>query len=139
MLHSQRSFGGSPERVEGRGIENLLTFLDGESSWDNTVTIATTNYPEDLPANLVDRPGRFDTFIEYGNPAKDDIVKMGEKFGFSELEASTISGRGYSFDYISFIMSLSKNNGKTLLQTITEETDKRKKISATFKGKIGIG
>lgn len=127
------------ERTNGRRLEHLLTFLDGENSWNNAVVIATTNYPEDLPSNLVDRPGRFDTFIEYGNPSKADIVLVGEKFGFNELDCQSLMGRSFSFDYVSFIMSQTKKNGKTIKETIAEESDKKKKISSTFKGKMGIG
>jgi SpoVK/Ycf46/Vps4 family AAA+-type ATPase len=127
------------ERTEGRRLEHLLTFLDGENSWNNAIVIATTNYPEDLPANLVDRPGRFDTFIEYGNPSKEEIIQVGEKFAFKPEECDPLFGRGFSFDYVSYIMSQTKKNQKTIKETIAIETEKKKKISSTFKGKIGIG
>lgn len=130
------------ERTNGRAIEHLLTFLDGENSWNNSVTIATTNYPKDLPANLVDRPGRFETFIEYDNPSTDEIKELAKTFNLSDEqidnEISTLCNKGFSFDYVSFILSKVKDNNKTIKEIITIETDKRKKISETFKGKIGI-
>lgn len=46
------------EALDRQGVGKFLTFLDGEDSWDDMMVIATTNYPEELPANLVDRPGR---------------------------------------------------------------------------------
>lgn len=39
---------------------SFLVFLDGEHSINNSYIIATTNYPQRLPENIVDRPGRFD-------------------------------------------------------------------------------
>lgn len=126
------------ERTSGRAIEHLLTFLDGENSWNNSVTIATTNYPEELPANLVDRPGRFDTFIEYDNPTKEDIIRLGEKFGFTAEECESLFKSGYSFDYVSYIMSVAKKENIAVKEAVKNETEKRRKISSTFKGKLGI-
>lgn len=127
------------ERVNGRGIEHLLTFLDGENSWNNSIVIATTNYPEDLPANLVDRPGRFDTFIEYGNPTKEDIMKLAEKFEIPADEAIAITGRSLSFDYVSYMMALAKKEGVKLKEAIQKDEEAKRKVSSIFKGKIGIG
>lgn len=53
-----------------RAISSLLSFLDGEESWDRCLVIATTNYPEELPRNVVDRPGRFDRVYRVGNPSR---------------------------------------------------------------------
>ena len=52
-------------------MEDLLTFLDGEFSIDKSLIIATTNYPEKLPGNLVDRPSRFDRLYKVGHPNKE--------------------------------------------------------------------
>lgn len=128
------------ERVSGRSIEHLLTFLDGENSWTNSVTIATTNYPEDLPSNLIDRPGRFETFIEYSNPTNQEVQTLVEAFGLIADETYTsLQGEGFSFDYVSFILSKAKKNNLSIKETIATEREKRRKISETFKGKIGIG
>lgn len=54
--------------VNRGGIAHLLDFLDGETSLDNAIIFATTNYPEQLPGNIVDRPSRFDRLIKVGNP-----------------------------------------------------------------------
>lgn len=126
------------ERTSGRELEHLLTFLDGENSWNNSVVIATTNYPEELPANLVDRPGRFSTFIEYGPPENSDIVTLGEKFGFTEDDVKSLWGKELSFDYVSFIMSQAKKLNLTIRQAYEAEQEKKRKISSTFKGRIGI-
>ena len=51
-----------------RKTEKLLSFLDGEYSWPHNYTLATTNYPGELPGNIVDRPGRFDRLVSVRNP-----------------------------------------------------------------------
>lgn len=123
------------QRTDREGTEELLTFLDGENSWDNCVVIATTNYPDQLPGNLVDRPGRFETFLEYTNPTKADIIALGEKFG---VDGSALCGKDLSFDYVSFMMSEAKKNNVTVEQALDDEKEKKRKISGTFKSK-GMG
>jgi ATPase family protein associated with various cellular activities (AAA) len=122
----------------GRGVEEILTFLDGENSWTNSITIATTNYPEELPANLVDRPGRFELFIEYTNPTKAEILELAKAFDVQEDDAACLVGQGLSFDYTSFILSQAKKTGKSVKETKEFEENKRKRLSQTFKGKMGI-
>lgn len=56
--------------------EPLLNFLDGEQSLDKMVVFATTNYPERLPGNLVDRPSRFDALYEVGDPIAADRASL---------------------------------------------------------------
>lgn len=127
------------ERMSKRGAEELLTFLDGENSWNNSVTIATTNHPEELPSNLIDRPGRFDTFIEYKGPNKEEIEKLAEAFGVDITEISCLVNKDYSFDYVSFIISESKRLNITPAQFKKQEASKRKLLSETFKGRLGLG
>lgn len=49
-------------------IKQFLEFMDGENSLDDCIVFATTNYPENLPGNIVERPGRFDRVIKFDNP-----------------------------------------------------------------------
>ncbi len=127
------------QRTDADGTEELLTFLDGEYSWNNSITIATTNYPETLPANLVDRPGRFDTFVEYGPPNKEDIVNLGALWGFDAESSLVLYGQNLSFDYVSFIMSQAKAKEITVKEALDIESKKKKLISSTFKVKMGMG
>lgn len=53
-------------------MEEILTFCDGENSLDKSLIIATTNYPELLPSNIVERRSRFDKFYEFDNPNKQE-------------------------------------------------------------------
>ncbi len=61
-------------------MQNFLDMLDGESSLNNCITIATTNYPELLAKNLADRPSRFDLTVEIGYPDKPSIIQLLQTF-----------------------------------------------------------
>ncbi len=56
-------------------VESLLTFLDGNSTLKNCYILATTNYPEELPGNLVERPGRFDRLFKVDYLSYEDRIK----------------------------------------------------------------
>lgn len=60
------------ETLKETGLNEILSFLDGELSLDNSYTIATTNYPEKLPGNLVGRPGRFDKLFKINCVSEKD-------------------------------------------------------------------
>jgi len=51
-----------------RVIDTLKTQMDGLDSIDGIVTILCTNYPEDIPMALIDRPSRFDDIIKFDVP-----------------------------------------------------------------------
>jgi hypothetical protein len=54
-------------------LDLLKTELDGVGRSTGIVTIMTTNYPEYLPAALLDRPGRFHDVLRFGLP--DETVR----------------------------------------------------------------
>lgn len=47
---------------------HLLNLLDGIIRLENIVFLATTNYPEELPQNIINRPSRFDMHIRIDHP-----------------------------------------------------------------------
>ena len=49
--------------------EEMLAVLDGECQVENVVYVATTNYIEDLPPRVVNRPSRFDCVIKIDLPS----------------------------------------------------------------------
>lgn len=62
-------------------VQQFLDFMDGEQSLDNSVYIATTNSPELLPQNIIQRPGRFDQIVEVKNPeAEGRRIVLNEYF-----------------------------------------------------------
>jgi len=60
------------------GMRELLNFLDGENSLSHSFIVGTTNYPEKLPSNIVDRPGRFDKLFKINYLGKDEIKTYAE-------------------------------------------------------------
>lgn len=126
------------ERVNRHGLDEILTFLDGENSWENSISIATTNNPEELPSNLIDRPGRFDTFVEFKPPTPQQIQDLASMFGYSGSIAF-LSNKGLSFDYVSFIINKAINENLEVEECFNKEKEHRRKLSETFKGKVGLG
>lgn len=54
--------------IKQHGESQILALLDGESSIDNVVFLATTNYPEELDGRVVNRPSRFDRVVKIDMP-----------------------------------------------------------------------
>ncbi len=54
--------------LKNSDLDHALAFLDGEMSLDKCLILATTNYPERLPGNVVDRPSRFDKLYQVRDP-----------------------------------------------------------------------
>lgn len=129
------------ERVGGRGTEELLSFMDGEMSWDNSYIIATTNHPETLPWNIVDRPSRFKVKLEFDNPTESERKIYLMKMGVDEtlIEEAVKATEGLSLDYIKNITLDSFIEEKTIPQIIKEYKSEKSKISNSFKKtKLGI-
>ncbi len=61
-------------------IDRILDFLDGELSLDHALLIATTNYPEAIPGNIVDRPSRFDSLIRMADPDPETCKALLEMY-----------------------------------------------------------
>lgn len=66
-------------------INKLLQFLDSNSSPNNVIFIATTNYVGRLDDALL-REGRFDLKLEFKPLNYKDTIKFGKSFGLSEPE-----------------------------------------------------
>ncbi|MFX0101717.1 MAG: AAA family ATPase [Candidatus Hodarchaeota archaeon] len=91
---------------------DLLSFLDGQHSWDNCLVLATTNNPEKLPSNLVDRPSRFDRLICVDHPdgkvrrqyletmlkekVDEELIKKTENFSIAYLKELCIQALLYN-------------------------------------------
>lgn len=54
--------------IGGAEVDLLKTEMDGARSLQGTTTILTSNYPERLPAALIDRPGRFHDVLVFALP-----------------------------------------------------------------------
>ncbi len=123
-----------------RDPEELLSFLDGEMSWSNCYTIATTNHPEELAWNLVDRPSRFKIIKEFLPPNAQQRTTYLQKVGFPEAdiaEAVKLT-EGMSLDYLINLSFDAMFNEQPIQKIISEYKDERKKLSKTFKNKMGL-
>jgi len=80
--------GGSENReYRTESTSSLLSLLDNQEKTFTipTMIIATTNYPENLEANLANRPGRFDDKIESQYPEPNERVQLMEFFSKSPV------------------------------------------------------
>ena len=59
------------EKEETTLLGEFLNCLSGVGGNDGVITIATTNYPENIDIALGDRPGRFDLRVKFGYPDKE--------------------------------------------------------------------
>jgi len=125
----------------GGGTEDLLNFLDGYGSWENCYVIATTNYPEALPANLADRPGRFNQIIEVPFPSEAQKVKYLLSKGFTQEQIDEVlpKTKDFSLDHISAIAIQSQIHGVTLGEYIEILAKTKQKVKTAFKGKSNMG
>ena len=68
----------------GEVLNNLMQFLDSNTSPNGAITIITTNNKQYLPEPLI-RPGRLDYMIEIGNISSEEAKKMVKFYG-SDIE-----------------------------------------------------
>jgi hypothetical protein len=72
--------------LKSSNLDHALSFLDGEISLDRCLILATTNYPERLPGNIVDRPSRFDQLYHVSDPNKNCRKILLEKYLDQEVK-----------------------------------------------------
>jgi len=60
--------------LQGSTLDAIKTQMDGLESNEGILTILSTNFPEQLPKTLIDRPGRFDDVIEFTLP--DTVLRL---------------------------------------------------------------
>jgi|CXWL01.1.fsa_nt_gi hypothetical protein len=116
--------------------ESYLSFLDGEMSWDCSYTIATTNYPEELEKNIVDRPGRFDLMLEVGLPDENDRRKYLDTVLKTTVTDDVIKMTdGMSIAYLKEICLQHKITEDSLEIVIKRMQDRKDSIKRDFKEK----
>ena len=67
-------------------VDLLKSEMDGLSQSSGVTTVLTTNFPDQLPSALVDRPGRFHDVLEIHLPDKAVRVKMLTKWAVGASE-----------------------------------------------------
>lgn len=90
----------------------LLQLLDGNEQLDSIVTIATTNYPENLEKRWTCRPSRFNLVLEYKKPTpevreyyiynklKDGGVDVDSDKVKADIKRYVEKTEGYTFDFV---------------------------------------
>lgn len=133
----------------------LLQLLDGNSQIDNMVTIATTNYPQQLESRFTCRPSRFNLVIEYKKPdentrreymqyklsegginVNDDKVK-------EDIERLVGKTDNYTFDFVKEAIQCIYIDGideDTVFKRLNDLIDKKGNVKVTdYEGSSGIG
>lgn len=114
--------------VDKYGDHELLALLDGELNIENVLFIATTNYPEQLDARIVNRPSRFDIvkLIPMPSQAAREIflkVKLPDRFagkgGRAELNTWVKLTDGFSVAHLKEIIISVEGFGYTVESTVT--------------------
>ncbi len=120
-------------------IDLLKTEMDGLRKRKGIVTILTTNFPELMPAALIDRPGRFHDVLEMGLPTAEVRQRMLAAWVPEAAEANRgemaektdgLSG-AHLFELVNFAKLLHKESKggtieqalETALAKITEQRD----------------
>ena len=126
-----------------RFVEKMLNFLDGESSLNKMITLATTNYPSKLPGNMVDRPSRFDKIIEFSNPNEADREKLLTHFLQEPAKPEEVlKTKGLSIAQIKEVVCLMKIDKLDFLKALGKINNRKKIVKAAFdkpKGGVGFG
>ncbi len=154
--------GGTKENTYGGGkaVESsLLELLDGNSAKflrkDGTMvptfTMATTNSPEMLTTNLVQRPGRFDKIIELKGPNGDERVNIlkfiskGEPISVEDetyIRSKNVDKLNLSIAHLQELFIRQKIYGASIQDILKDFEDHKKKCEAAFieaKGKSSMG
>lgn len=99
--------------MDSRTVDLIKTEMDGISKDKGILTVLTTNYPERLPAALIDRPGRFHDVLSFDLPSKGVRQQMLERWlpgmGAEAVESIADRTAGLSGAHMYELCSFSKS------------------------------
>lgn len=105
------------------GRTHVLNMLDGIFEVENTVFLATTNYPEQLDAAITKRPSRFDSLYPIDLPCKHTREKIFKlyfpKASNEDCKKGAELTEGYSGAYIKELKILAEYYETNIPDTIT--------------------
>lgn len=116
----------------------LLQILDGNEQLDSIVTIATTNYPENLENRWTARPSRFNLVLEYKKPTKEVrkfYIYNKLKDGGIDVESEKVKAdidryvektEGYTFDFVKEVIQgiyIDDVDEETVFKRITDSIE----------------
>lgn len=115
--------------LEEISTRKILDFMDGEASMDHTITFATTNYPQYLPKNLLERTSRFDLLYYLDNPNEDERKQFLLLFGKFEASKDDLAAtQGMSIADLKEIVLSAKRRKETFQQAILRLKDRKQKV-----------
>lgn len=126
----------------------LLNILDGIGTFDNLLTIATTNYPETLTERYINRPSRFNRVIEIPYPDADTrrefLVKTNLKEDIDSINLDEWVERteGYSIDFLKELSDsvfISGNSVEKSFEILNEMMSKKVVKNVSKPSTQGIG
>lgn len=129
--------------IEKTGDSQILGVLDGESSINHVLNIATTNHPDKLDPTIVNRPRRFDRIIEIGFPDEETRIAFfkGKNIEGEELDMWVKNSIDLSFaamtELFVLVKAYKRDFDKSLarMKQMMVETPKLEKFRKT----IGFG
>lgn len=126
-----------------RDLSKFLSFLDGEHTIDNSITIATTNYSGALPSNLIHRPGRFDILLKFGDPEEEIRERLLRHVGVENPEEYISLTEGMSVSAVLEVVRRAHLHEVSLRTAITEFKAQQEAASKDFgessREEIGFG
>lgn len=115
--------------LEEISTRKILDFMDGEASMDHTITFATTNYPQYLPKNLLERTSRFDLLFYLDNPNPEERKQFLLLFGKFEASAEDLAAtQGMSIADLKEIVLSAKRRKETFQQAILRLKERKEKV-----------
>lgn len=132
------------ELVNKRSLDmnDFLTFMDGELSLNDCITIATTNYVQDLKENVANRPSRFDLVVKVDNPKAEDAVKIAERYLDRIIEREEglfFSKKEFSIAQIKEIALLTKLHSISLFEAVKKVKSQSEAFHQGFEDKKTFG
>jgi ATPase family associated with various cellular activities (AAA) len=109
-------------------VDLLKTEMDGISRSKGVLTVLTTNFPEELPDALIDRPGRFHDVLEFKNPTanarKAMLAKWLPNAPAASIKEAVERSDGYSgahvYELAHFAKSLQEHDDLAPAQAVAE-------------------
>ena len=109
----------------------LLQFLDGSVQHKNTIVIATTNYPEELPDRIINRPSRFDRISYIGAPSTRDreiyIREKSKKLRSNSIKKWVRETEGFTLAHLKELIVSVEVFGISYKETMNRLNEMRKK------------
>lgn len=126
--------------IKETNVGRFLTFLDGENSTNNTYVLATTNYPETLPGNVVDRPGRFDKlYLVEHLSVKDRKIYLEHLLGRKATKEEIEISKDTSIAAIKELLLLMQIEGLTAPEASAKIKGHQNLVKKDFKKASGLG